>query len=152
MHSAAFDDRIRREISDLRLETSVRFLGRQVHEWVRTHLREFDVGVSVLYDDPNYRTSVPTKVLEYNLAGLPAIVADLPVSRTIVHDGRTGLIVPPASPAGLADAIRSLAGDPQALRRMGEAARENVRTHFSWESEYERLESVYQAVAAPVHT
>jgi alpha-maltose-1-phosphate synthase len=61
----------------------------------------------------------------------------------VVEDGRTGLLVPPASPDDLAAAIRRVLDDPGLARAFGEAGRRRVEDRFSWASVAERTEQVY---------
>jgi glycosyltransferase involved in cell wall biosynthesis len=62
---------------------------------------------------------------------LPVIATALGGSLDQVVDGVTGLLVPPGDPAALADAIEKLMQDPGLRRRMGAAAAQRVREHFS---------------------
>lgn len=48
--------------------------------------------------------------------------------------GETGLIVPPGDEDALASAMRSLAEDREATRRMGEKARAYMTQQFSWKT------------------
>jgi glycosyltransferase involved in cell wall biosynthesis len=44
------------------------------------------IGVSPLNDLPNYRDSLPTKIVEYRSVGLVAVVSDLPASLDAIAD------------------------------------------------------------------
>jgi alpha-maltose-1-phosphate synthase len=61
----------------------------------------------------------------------------------VVEDGRTGLLVPPAQPAALADALNRVLAEPGLAREMGRAGRRRVEGQFSWTSIAERTEQVY---------
>jgi alpha-maltose-1-phosphate synthase len=61
----------------------------------------------------------------------------------VVEDGRTGLLVPPASPDDLAAAIRRVLDDRDFARALGRAGRRRVEERFSWTSVAERTERVY---------
>jgi glycosyltransferase involved in cell wall biosynthesis len=82
-------------------------------------------------------------LLEGMACGLPGVctrVASLP---EIVEDGVTGLVVPPGNPDALRAALQSLEDDPVRARRMGEAARADVASRFTWPSVVERCLSLY---------
>jgi glycosyltransferase involved in cell wall biosynthesis len=64
--------------------------------------------------------------------GTPVVVADTPVSRSVVRDEVDGLITP-ASPAALAAAIELMLADPEIGERMGTAGRARVETDFTWD-------------------
>ena len=50
-----------------------------------------------------------------------------------IEDGCTGILVPPGDAGALAAAIKSLLADPSRCERMGAAASEHIRTHFTWQ-------------------
>ena len=51
----------------------------------------------------------------------------------LVVDEETGLLVPPRDVAALRAALERLLGDVELRKRLGAAARERARTHFSWD-------------------
>ena len=92
----------------------------------------------------------------YEGFGLPAgeaMACGLPVAATtggalpeVVEDGVTGILVPPRNAPALAEAMRTLMGDPDLRRRMGQAGRERVLERFSWPKAALRTEAVYREV------
>lgn len=67
---------------------------------------------------------VPNKVFQAMAAGRPIITADTPGIREVLTHGVDAVLVPAGQPAALAAALIALAGDPDARRRLGTAARE----------------------------
>ncbi len=65
----------------------------------------------------------------------------------VIHE-KTGLLVPPADAAALAQALRRILTDPELARRLGNAGYEHVRQHYSWPAIISRLREVYRKVAA----
>jgi len=61
----------------------------------------------------------------------------------VVEDGKTGLLVPPARPDALAEALNRVLANPALARAMGQAGRRRVEAQFSWASIAERTEQVY---------
>jgi alpha-maltose-1-phosphate synthase len=61
----------------------------------------------------------------------------------VVEDGKTGILVPPAQPDVLADAIGRVLASPERAREMGRAGRRRVEAQFSWASIAERTQQVY---------
>jgi glycosyltransferase involved in cell wall biosynthesis len=49
---------------------------------------------------------IPNKVFQALACGTPVVTADTPAARELLHDGESALLVPPADPEALADAIR----------------------------------------------
>lgn len=90
-------------------------------------------GLSLLRDEPNYRQSLPTKVVEYLARGVPVITTPLPAAATLVDEHRCGWVVGFDDPAGVADAVRRLRTDPSGRRAMASRGREAVRRGYSWQ-------------------
>ena len=61
----------------------------------------------------------PISILEAMAAGLPVVACDVGGVGELVADGETGLLVPSADPARLAEALRRLVADPGLRRRLG---------------------------------
>ncbi|RYP87776.1 glycosyltransferase [Nocardioides guangzhouensis] len=93
-------------------------------------------GLSLLHDEPNYRHSRPTKVLEYLAHGVPALTTPLPLAARTVEDSGGGVVVPFGGSAEVgaatADAVRRLVGDPDRRRAMGAAGHAWARAHVDW--------------------
>lgn len=89
------------------------------------------VALSPLRDLPNYRHSLPTKLLEYLALGLPVVASDLPGSRDVV-DGAGGVVwVKPGDATALAAGIDRVLDDPElAARAAGGAAA--IRERYRW--------------------
>jgi glycosyltransferase involved in cell wall biosynthesis len=62
----------------------------------------------------------------------------------VIEDGRSGLLVPPESPADLAAALVRLLTNPGLRSRLGAAGRERVEAEFSAERMARRTESLYR--------
>lgn len=98
----------------------------------------------------------------FGIINLEAMACETPVVASavggipeIVVDGETGRLVPlelagpdPADPArferDLADAVNDLLADPARLDRMGRAARERVKSHFTWQRIAEQTLAFYR--------
>ena len=72
----------------------------------------------------------PFSILEAMAAGLPVIASDVGGVAELVADGETGLLVPPADPARLAEALERLLQDRSLRRRLGEAGHARARDRF----------------------
>ncbi len=96
-------------------------------------IRTAGVGIAPLLDSPNYRHSLPTKILEYLAVGLPVVASDLPGTRHLVEELEAVDLVPPNDPRELADPIeRSL--DPRVREKAAAQAR-MIRERFRWPGE-----------------
>jgi len=77
------------------------------------------------------------------LAGRPAVAYELDGTPEVVLPGKTGILVKPRDVPSLADAIVTLALDPERRRAMGEEGRALCRDRFPAEVMVRRLESLY---------
>ncbi|HJX61414.1 MAG TPA: glycosyltransferase family 4 protein, partial [Dehalococcoidia bacterium] len=78
--------------------------------------------------------------------GLPVVATTGGALPEVVEDGVTGILVPPGDAPALAEAMRTLMGDPDLRRRMGQAGRERVLEKFSWPKAALETEGVYREV------
>lgn len=117
-------------------------VGRRTGSELWREFRESSiVAVPGVWMDP-----CPTVALEAMAWGRPVVGSGIGGLRDIVQDGVTGLLVPPADPVRLAEALAELGGDPGRMARLGAAARSRVLSHFSAEAVVPQLEAVYREV------
>jgi glycosyltransferase involved in cell wall biosynthesis/predicted metal-dependent phosphoesterase TrpH len=87
-------------------------------------------------------------ILEAQASGVPVVAVDEGGPRTLIDDGRTGLLRPPHAER-LADALCELAGSPVLRQRVSVAALAAVRER-TWDRALEQLADGYrQALAVP---
>ena len=83
-------------------------------------------------------------------SGTPVVASDIAGYRDVVRDGVDGLLVPPADPAALGEALRGLALDADRRARMRSAARERAG-RFAWPRVTDEIvEAYHDAQMAPV--
>ncbi len=74
---------------------------------------------------------MPGVLIEAGLCGLAVVATDVPGVRSIVEDGRTGVVVPVDDPTALVAAVSELLGDPGRRAELGRAARQRCCDRFS---------------------
>jgi glycosyltransferase involved in cell wall biosynthesis len=89
-------------------------------------------GLSLLHDEPNYRHSMPTKVLEYMSCGVPVVTTPSPLAAALVRRHRCGAVVPYGDPAAVAAAVLALRDDPAERAALGRRGHLAARTHHDW--------------------
>jgi glycosyltransferase involved in cell wall biosynthesis len=97
-----------------------------------------------LFIQPSLYESQGLAILEAMAAGVPVIASDVGGVRDAVTDGRTGVLIPPADPRSLADAILRLAADPELSGRLAAAAARDVRERFSLAAMIESYAGLYR--------
>jgi glycosyltransferase involved in cell wall biosynthesis len=110
--------------------TNVHFLPPVAKEGMAAALAAADCGIAILKPLDMYKTTYPNKVFDYLAAGRPVALAIDGVIRAVVEGAGAGLFAQPGDPAALAAALRQLAADPAAARRMGLAGRAHLEQHF----------------------
>jgi glycosyltransferase involved in cell wall biosynthesis len=90
---------------------------------------------------PSRIEGLPIVVLEAMARGKPVVATPVGGTPELVVDAETGVLVEDI--AGLAAALRWLAGNPGEARRMGEAGRRRVEEHFSEDAMTRRVLGLY---------
>lgn len=116
----------------------VRFVGAVDRPSVAALMREADVVVCAPWYEPF--GIVPLEAMACGRAVVGTAVGGL---LDTVVPGVTGDLVPPRRPDRLAMALRRLLGDPDRLRRYGEAGRRRVLERYDWSSVVAATEEVY---------
>ena len=89
-------------------------------------------GLSLLQDEPNFRHSMPTKVVEYMARGVPVVTTPLPAAADLVTRYECGFVVPFGDPRAAADAVLKLAADASLRAKMGSRGHEAALASLGW--------------------
>jgi len=93
---------------------------------------------------PSLYEGLPVSVLEAMAAGKPIVATRIGGTDEVIQDGQTGLLVPPADPESLAQAIQRVLTDRLLAQRLGAEARARVRKEFSAETVAARTVEIYE--------
>ncbi|MDH4316160.1 MAG: glycosyltransferase family 4 protein [Gammaproteobacteria bacterium] len=108
---------------------------------VGDYLAAFDLFIL-----PSNKEGIGGILLDAMDQGLPVIASRVGGLHEIVHDGENGLMIDPARPDQLLDAILTLRNDEQLRRRFGNRGRE-ISSGFSAKEMCRRYREVYQSIA-----
>jgi glycosyltransferase involved in cell wall biosynthesis len=101
------------------------------------------IGVSPLNDLPNYRNSLPTKIVEYRSVGLVSVVSDLPASLHAIGGSTAARSFVAGDPADLARVLSEVLSKPDAgLAALGEVG--DVRATHLWPAD--RFDDFYRSL------
>ena len=89
-------------------------------------------GLSLLHDVPNYRQSMPTKVIEYMARGIPVITTPLPSAASMIDRARCGTVVPFGDVDATLQAVLALRDDPEEASAMGARGYAEALSHYNW--------------------
>jgi glycosyltransferase involved in cell wall biosynthesis len=132
---------LERQIKELALERHVLLTGFRAD--AIGLLKSFDVFVL-----SSVTEGLGSAVLEAMAARRPVVATRAGGIPEAVADGETGVLVPPADPDALAEAVIGLLKDPSRRERLAVAGRARVAAEFSVEKMVSRTLAVYQSRTA----
>jgi glycosyltransferase involved in cell wall biosynthesis len=126
-------------IRDLDIGCRINFTGRiDYREFVQQYAR---ASVAVV---PSVYEGFGLPVGEAMACGVPVISTTGGALPEVVGDA--GVLVPPADPPALAEAMREILGSPRRAEELGRAGYERVQKHFTWAKAAEKTAAVYREV------
>ncbi|WP_322865338.1 exopolysaccharide biosynthesis GT4 family glycosyltransferase EpsE [Aquicoccus sp. G2-2] len=123
---AGYHIELQAEIARHGLEDHVTLLGAIDAGAVRDHLEKAHIFVLASWHEP-----LGVAYMEAMAMGVPTIGTNGGGVPELIHSGRDGLLVPPKHPALLADAIESLARDPERCHALSAMGRARIAAGFS---------------------
>jgi len=139
--SGPLEGRLRAMAKGLGLGEALTFLGHC--DDVPAVLRATDVFVlASLWE------GMPNVVLEAMAAGAPVVATRVEGTEDLVEHGATGLLVMPRDLPSLVSAVLRLLDEPEAARRLADAAQARVREHFTLDAMVRRHEELYARLLA----
>lgn len=127
---------VKREIAELGLQETVLLLGQRSD--VPALLGACDVGVLSSASE-----GLPLTLIEYGMAGLPAVATRVGQCDEVLDGGRVGALVEPGDSDALAEALLCLLRAPEERRRLGEESQRFVQAHYSVEAGLRRIVEIY---------
>ena len=91
---------------------------------------------------PSRAEGISNTILEAMASGLPVLATSVGGNAELVVHGRTGLLVPPAEPGAMAEALAAMVAEDRYLA-MGRAGRERVVREFSLQAMVDSYQSMY---------
>ncbi len=119
------------EVSRLKLESSVVFVGQLPQVEALRFVREADVCVSPFHPTAILQSTSPTKLVEYMAMGKAVVANDHPEQKRVIEESGAGYCVP-YEEQPFADAIVKLLEDPAGAKSMGERGRRYILEHRTY--------------------
>lgn len=124
--------------------TNVQELGQIGRKEVAEILAQSMAGLVLFHPSPNHINAQPNKMFEYMSASLPVIASNFPLWKEIIEGNQCGICVDPMNPSAIREAIQWILDHPDEAKRMGENGRKAVEEKYNWETEAEKLRSLYR--------
>lgn len=130
----------------LGLSQAVSFLDVQPHSVIQQEMRRARAFVQHSVEAQSGDSEgTPVAVLEAGASGLPVVATRHAGIPDVVIEGQTGLLVNERDVTGMAAHMISLIKDPALAQRLGDSAREHIKSHFSMQHSLNRLWSVIES-------
>lgn len=133
----------RHAVVDLGLTEVVRLVPPTGHDAVAAHLARADALLL-----PSLSEGIANAALEAMACARPVVVTDCGGMVEAVDDGVEGLVVPWRDPGSMADAVRGLVADPDAMAAMGRAARDRVEARHDLRDQVQAFVRLFGEAAA----
>ena len=149
-HFVALGDGSLREEMDaharrLGLSARVTLLAPVAPEQLMEYTASADVGLCLIENAGfSYYHSLPNKLFEYMMAGVPVIASDFPEMGKVVRESRAGLAVDPEDIAEIARAVRRLTQDRAFRETCGHRALRAASDRYNWDQESRVLADIYR--------
>jgi glycosyltransferase involved in cell wall biosynthesis len=135
-----------KEIKSLPGGEYVNYHGVLSRDQVANLLHKTKIGIVTLLPTPSYIESMPIKMFEYMLAGMPIIASNFTLWEEIVTQYNCGILVDPEDKNSIAMACKKLIEDPQLAKKMGQLGQQVVQELLNWEIESKKLLNFYQEI------
>ncbi len=127
------------------LHDRVWFLEKMPPEELYEYTIHARIGVSLdKGTNLNYRYSLPNKLFDYMMAGVPQLASDLPELARIINQYNTGMLVRSHEPAHIARCIRQMLSDRGQWRTWHANSLEAAK-ELCWENEENIVKEIYEA-------
>ncbi|KPK39762.1 MAG: hypothetical protein AMJ78_07990 [Omnitrophica WOR_2 bacterium SM23_29] len=130
---------LKNKVRELGIESVVYFFGETLNT------KEF-LAIMDVFTRPSENEPFGLAIVEAMLMGVPVVATDAGGYKTILDEGRFGILVPPKDSVALKDALVRILTDSNLVKRLRETAREYAIQNFSADRMAEKVEVVYKEV------
>jgi len=107
---------------------------------------QYSAGIICYLPLPNHIESMPNKIFEYMMLGLPIIGSNFPLWKKLINDNKCGITCDPTSPQKIADAILTLFSDATEIENKAQTSIELFNKCFTWTNEKQILLNFYSSI------
>lgn len=134
---------LKERVRNSSLEHKVYFISRVPFGELHSYTCSADLGLCLIKGTgKSFYYSMPNKLFEYLMAGLPVLTSDFPEMRAVVEESGAGAVANPQDLGEVREKIRSFLMDPTRCRLYRQAALAAAR-HYNWEQEAPKLLDLY---------
>ncbi|MCC7289108.1 glycosyltransferase family 4 protein [bacterium] len=127
---------------DLGVDNKVEFVGYVTEKQKLDYLKRSRLAVL----PSRSKEGVLTTALEAQACGCVVISTIGTSLEELIMDGKTGFLSPPDDPKALSGVIESILLDQKRQIQIGQLARENILSKWTWDEKIKELEGVYRTI------
>ena len=131
------------EVSQYPGWSKVNYLGVLDKSGVDAMYKRSKVGIVTLLPRTNYLDSLPIKMFEYMMAGIPIIASNFPYWEDILLKNRCGFCADPENPVSISQEINRLLENDSLSQEMGTNGKFASLNYFNWHIEEKTLIQAY---------
>jgi glycosyltransferase involved in cell wall biosynthesis len=132
----------------LGMRDRLKFCGKVPLQVLLEYTRDATIGLCLTENTClNHYYSLPNKLFEYLMVGVPVFASDFPDMRQVVEASGAGIVADPANVPEIARVLSELLADPERWSTMSWRARQSAETRYNWTVESQKLLAVYQALS-----
>ena len=136
---------LRRRVKELGLGSRVQFIGKVPKESLLSYMQCADLGVIPIQKRClSYYYTLPNKIFECMVAGVPFAASDFPDMRQLAVDEDMGVVFDPKNTADIAKSIRSLLDNVSLYERKRTNMARGVVQRYNWSIIKRKLLALYE--------
>lgn len=133
-------------VASNKLDDRVNIIGKIPFSKLSGYTQSADIGMCLLENiGLNYYYSLPNRIFDFALAGIPVVASNFPEIAKIVGIEKTGVLVNDLKPSTIAGAIEMLMNDNELYLQLSENAN-RASLKLTWENEESVLYSVFSNI------
>jgi len=130
-------------VTTLSLQNYVNFIPWQPFDKVPSYISLSHVCIIPHHSNPHTDSTSPHKLFQYMLMNKPIVTSDCKPLKRIINETQSGLVFTAGNHLELAEQIIILK-DSSLRKRLGEAGKKAVLSHYNWEETSKKLYTVYE--------
>lgn len=132
-------------VKQLHLEQSVTIHGWLDHQQVDELMAEANVGALTYRVCPHWNHTIPNKIFDYMLAGLPVLATEVTPIKRIINETESGLVCRDLDVRDIAEKLQRLRS-PELRATMGKNGVNAVQSKYNWANDEKKLHAVIESL------
>jgi glycosyltransferase involved in cell wall biosynthesis len=137
---------LKRQVQESGLQEKVFFIPRVPFQELHFYTCAADLGLCLIKGTGrSFYYSMPNKLFEYLMAGLPVLASDFPEMRKVISETGAGQVIDPRNQTAIGPVACQMLSDERQRRAYREAALKAAR-QYNWERESAQLIQLYECL------